>query len=490
MFLIITNLIGFSLLTQQIEGAARQNKSHFIITTKTKENDNRDYEEIDILKSYFNSKGSNAEESIRRKLEKDSTNEKNKKLKSIHKTYVYVTTEKVIPYKMEDYRSVNGYTKIDLIKSFLNSNVSVSTEKMTTKDDTAKRNFQEYNKGDVLDSISYSDEYETTNMIKPKENAYGKDYVIFDILNTYFNARKLKQKQKEQKQGSKIQRESSCQCGKAKRKRGKEISGGYRAVRYQFPWMVKLVGGCPRGACGGALVSPRIVLTAHHCTVDISRSSNQSCDHSDHTFGKRLAILGQTKLGMYKNNIDPAKLAKYYTIPVVQALSPPHAPVTKNAMSHDFAMLVLETPAEFSKKVRPICLPHPHAEYGGKYATAAGWGKTDDPSINPYDSPYLKYVYLKVNPRIYRHKKMFGTFLTKKNNQFQDPCSGDSGGPLMFLSGNRYTIIGTVMGSGYDCRTGGVKRFEGQRDGVWNKVSAHMEWIQDKMREIGEKICR
>ena len=60
-------------------------------------------------------------------------------------------------------------------------------------------------------------------------------------------------------------------------------------------------------------------------------------------------------------------------IAVVDVKVPPNAGLTRgNHKSHDFAMLILEKPAVYSKQVRPICLPPPHAEYGGKFAAAAG----------------------------------------------------------------------------------------------------------------------
>ena len=55
---------------------------------------------------------------------------------------------------------------------------------------------------------------------------------------------------------------------------------------------------------------------------------------------------------------------------------------------------------------------------------------------------------------------------------------------------SRYVLIGTVFGFGYDCTTGKVREFEDERDGIWNKVSAHMEWIEDNMRQLGQQICR
>jgi len=101
-------------------------------------------------------------------------------------------------------------------------------------------------------------------------------------------------------------------------------------------------------------------------------------------------------------------------------------------------------------------------------------------------------VDLTVDSKEYRHKKMFGTKVSMNENQFQDPCSGDSGGPLMYYNKttSRYVLIGTVYGGGYDCKRDRVTLFEGSNNGVWNKVSAHMWWIQNVMAGLGENVCK
>jgi len=262
-----------------------------------------------------------------------------------------------------------------------------------------------------------------------------------------------------------------------------EISGGSEAPPNAFPWIVRLVDGCPRGLCAGTLVSPKVVLSAFHCTVTIGGPSNQPCDHSD---GKRLAVLGRH---VFNHNL----IDTYEKIPVIQVLAPPHAYLRNHDdRTHDFALLVLQYPAKFHSKVRPICLPEPYAEFGGQRAIAAGWGRFAKPSVNTGQSPFLRMVQLGVSPKRYRHTKMFGTVLSTKEDEYQDPCSGDSGGPLMYFdsSSGRYVLIGTVQGGGYDCRHDTVAVFEGSDNGVWNKVSAHMEWIQQTMGRLGQRVCK
>ena len=53
-----------------------------------------------------------------------------------------------------------------------------------------------------------------------------------------------------------------------------------------------------------------------------------------------------------------------------------------------------------------------------------------------------------------------------------------------------FTIIGTVNGKGYDCRTNQVHKIEGSTNGLWNQDSFHKELIQDNMEDIGERVCK
>ena len=62
-------------------------------------------------------------------------------------------------------------------------------------------------------------------------------------------------------------------------------------------------------------------------------------------------------------------------------------------------------------------------------------------------SPYLKRVDLMVSRHKFEHYKMFGTLTEKRGGEWQEPCAGDSGGPLMHQDENsgRWVIIGLVL---------------------------------------------
>ena len=51
------------------------------------------------------------------------------------------------------------------------------------------------------------------------------------------------------------------------------------------------------------------------------------------------------------------------------------------------------------------------------------------------------------------------------------------------------TILGTVYGVGYDCRTDSEITFEGDNNGIWNKVSYHVPWLRRAAARLGEELC-
>ena len=206
-------------------------------------------------------------------------------------------------------------------------------------------------------------------------------------------------------------------CGITKflpsRLRNVEISGGVEAEPHEFPWMVRLHGGCAENGCAGSLISPSFVLSAFHCTIDTL--TRQVCDQK---LGRTVAYFGLHK-------IDMRHLKKYYSIPITDAKYPRRGRNFKPMESHDFVLMILQSPVRFSEKVSPICLPVQNQEFLNKIATAAGWGMY---GLRSPQSPTLLKVDLVVSPQKFPFCKMFGTQIARnKHGEYQDPCRGDSG---------------------------------------------------------------
>merc|ERR1719394_51498 len=253
------------------------------------------------------------------------------------------------------------------------------------------------------------------------------------------------------------------------------IIGGDKVVGNPYPWMARIYGGCAGGFCAGTLITKRHLLTAFHCTTR-RRDDREPCDHSD---GKRKAVFGTTEF-IY----TWWKLKSYNTIPIIDILYPKDVPLNEGiANTHDFAMAVLKEDVEWSEKVRPICLPKKGDWFYGKHTVAAGWGRFIA-GEHGKQSPHLRSVDLTISHTRFAHFKMFGTAVGPAHSP-KDPCSGDSGGPLMYKdpASNRWVIVGTVFGAGFNCRWEYIYPFEGFKEGIWNMVSYHADWIKKAIQQ-------
>ena len=148
------------------------------------------------------------------------------------------------------------------------------------------------------------------------------------------------------------------------------IVGGSEATPHSIPWQVSvqtlMEDGKLKHGCGGALLSPRHVITAAHCTkILVKLPGSFQPDWS------RYVVVGEHSLNdtsdervhrkcrseehpLYAFNPDEGKGAKY-----------------------DFAIIHLEKPVDIGPRAVPVCLPT--SRLGGdflvgKQMTVSGWG--------------------------------------------------------------------------------------------------------------------
>jgi len=279
--------------------------------------------------------------------------------------------------------------------------------------------------------------------------------------------------------------DEDCQCGISGKlgaePRATEIIGGSRPEKHQYPWMVRIFGGCPRSLCTGVLISEKHVLTAFHCMLNSDESDTEPCDHSD---GGRRAFLGGN---YFDRETEEGIPMLHFDYP-----DPTNAgPFKGTYEAHDLAVYILYRPiSRFSQKIRPICLPSPDMEYTNQHGVVAGWGAFQlNDTIN---SKYLEAVGQYFDALIPRQPQYFAAVITLTDSKIpMDPCGGDSGGPFMWRDeSRRYRVIGTVHGGGYNCK--GIFKDNwgtGDHRQRYDYVPHFLGWLQDLIKGKAKQQC-
>ncbi|XP_044761607.1 trypsin-1-like [Coccinella septempunctata] len=257
---------------------------------------------------------------------------------------------------------------------------------------------------------------------------------------------------------------NNCDCICGKNYRHMRVVGGNEADAHEFPWLV----GLTRDGeiqCGASLITKRHLLTAAHCVngFDIREMSVVLADH---------------------NRVSPNRLS---TI-VVRGLRSirEHERFDKYSFNNDIAILEMDSPVDFTTTVQPACLPRRAADYTGRDAVVAGWGKTGE---NEITSNILRKVTLPVWSRDQCLNSNYGQRKIS-DNMFcagfpagkQDACQGDSGGPLHMNNANSgvMEIIGLVSW-GRGCARPNLP-------GIYTKVTNYLDWVNNALN--GECLCR
>merc|ERR1711915_104578 len=101
-----------------------------------------------------------------------------------------------------------------------------------------------------------------------------------------------------------------------------------------------------------------------------------------------------------------------------------------------------------------------------------------------------------------RTRKSFATW-RKKSTKFcpttkrgraliHDPCSGDSGGPLMWRDqSGRYRVIGTVAGGGFNCdENRQVAHYFGDARQKYTNVAYFVRWLKKLLMDGKERAIK
>ena len=214
--------------------------------------------------------------------------------------------------------------------------------------------------------------------------------------------------------------------------------------------------------CGASLISPRFLASAYHCffSDDFGIDFDNDC------------IVPGTCYAVIREHDLTKKDFEEQNVTIKSIHRPPFG-------DSDLALVELQYPVKLDEGAKLVRVAEERLTVGDS-VWSLGWGETfqDRPSPD---------VLQKVLLRVSRVSRM-DTFTEVGRNAKGipvDPCSGDSGGPLLKKKEGEGFLYATLYGGGYNCHAGNTPG-----DGKWNSLAPHKEWIQDTLSITGESVTR
>ncbi|XP_044262331.1 phenoloxidase-activating factor 2-like [Tribolium madens] len=220
--------------------------------------------------------------------------------------------------------------------------------------------------------------------------------------------------------------------------------------------------------CGGALIHPRVALTAAHCVSPYLEEPE-----------KILVRAGEW-------NIDSRDESLPFQDSSVEEILI-HYDYSSLSLKNDVAILILVEDFVLRDNVKTVCLSSSDNKVVENGCLASGWGQNAH-SKGRYSST-LKKVQVPIVPRSHCLEALRRTRLGPRYNlhksficaggkKGQDSCKGDGGSPLicpLLDERERFVQIG-IVSWGIGCGGDGIP-------GVYVNVPLYLEWIEGEMEE-------
>uniref|UniRef100_A0A665TGM3 Transmembrane serine protease 2 n=1 Tax=Echeneis naucrates TaxID=173247 RepID=A0A665TGM3_ECHNA len=228
------------------------------------------------------------------------------------------------------------------------------------------------------------------------------------------------------------------------------VSRGQLASLGSWPWQVSLqVGGSHR--CGGAIISPRWIVTAAHCVAWAPSPAGWTV---------YAGIVDSSTGTLFR----PAYSVSYIAV---------HEGFRSLTRQDDIALMRLAKPLDFpaSSHVRPVCLPNVGLNFTAsqkswitQFTRTANGGETV--SLIDTEECNSSTAY---NGRLSQHM-----ICARDIQAGMGTCHADSGGPLVSLTDGLWWLRGDSVWGG-PCR-------EQNKPGVYGNVTYFLDWIYRQMK--------
>ncbi|EDW10152.1 venom serine protease [Drosophila mojavensis] len=252
-------------------------------------------------------------------------------------------------------------------------------------------------------------------------------------------------------------RKQNCACGWSASPR---ISNGQNAAQNEYPSIAALkdISNNLLTFCGGTIVSHRHIVTAAHCTLQISQITNI------------VAIVGT-------NNLQNPSSSMYYAqYAIQQMLRHPQYQNEPNVVN-DIALLITAQNIKWTRGVGPICLPPVGTSSSFAYegVDVIGWGTTyfAGPTANLLQKVDLMVASNSDCQTDYNNYAVInsGQICTYDYlGQKRDSCQYDSGGPVIKRLSRQF-LVG-IISFGKTCASASYAM------GVNTRVTTYVNWIR------------